>query len=183
MLSNNAAGQTGSASSIQSWLQQNVSSALTNSAFTNYIGNWSLVWGPIVWQDTAANSDVADNVLMAAQKKARAKIRDVAKARGVTPDELAGAAEMVMLRDGHRLTVGVDPAVGSAVAVMEEMLGPKGGLHRRASVERRMDPFGLDPHLCDLLAPGTFAALVGDDSASCEEAIEQSAAAWRTPGT
>jgi uncharacterized protein len=30
---------------------------------------------------------------------------------------------------------------GSAVAVMEEMLGPQGGLHRRATVERRMDPF------------------------------------------
>lgn len=32
---------------------------------------------------------------------------------------------------------------GSAVAVMEEMLGPHGGLHRRAAVERRMDPFSL----------------------------------------
>lgn len=26
---------------------------------------------------------------------------------------------------------------------MEEMLGPHGGLHRRADVERRMDPFPL----------------------------------------
>src|SRR5512142_945550 len=32
---------------------------------------------------------------------------------------------------------------GSAVAVMEQMLGPHGGLHRRAGLERRMDPFGL----------------------------------------
>lgn len=32
---------------------------------------------------------------------------------------------------------------GSAVAVTEEMLGPRGGLHRRATVERRMDPFPL----------------------------------------
>ncbi len=32
---------------------------------------------------------------------------------------------------------------GSAVAVMEEMLGPHGGLHRRAGLERRMDPFPL----------------------------------------
>ena len=32
---------------------------------------------------------------------------------------------------------------GSAVAVMEEMIGPHGGLHRRASLERRMDPFPL----------------------------------------
>jgi AAA+ ATPase superfamily predicted ATPase len=30
---------------------------------------------------------------------------------------------------------------GSAVAVMEQMLGPQGGLHRRAGIERRMDPF------------------------------------------
>jgi AAA+ ATPase superfamily predicted ATPase len=32
---------------------------------------------------------------------------------------------------------------GSAVAVMEEMLGPHGGLHRRATVELRMDPFSF----------------------------------------
>lgn len=32
---------------------------------------------------------------------------------------------------------------GSAVAVMEEMLGPHGGLHRRAGLERRLDPFPL----------------------------------------
>jgi AAA+ ATPase superfamily predicted ATPase len=32
---------------------------------------------------------------------------------------------------------------GSAVAVMEQMLGPHGGLHRRAGVERRLDPFPL----------------------------------------
>ena len=32
---------------------------------------------------------------------------------------------------------------GSAVAAMEQMLGPQGGLHRRAGVERRMDPFPL----------------------------------------
>jgi AAA+ ATPase superfamily predicted ATPase len=32
---------------------------------------------------------------------------------------------------------------GSAVAAMEQMLGPQGGLHRRAAVERRMDPFPL----------------------------------------
>lgn len=32
---------------------------------------------------------------------------------------------------------------GSAVAVMEQMLGPQGGLHRRAGLERRMDPFTL----------------------------------------
>jgi AAA+ ATPase superfamily predicted ATPase len=42
---------------------------------------------------------------------------------------------------------------GSAVAVMEQMLGPQGGLHRRAGLERRMDPFGLvesRPFLPDL---------------------------------
>ncbi len=32
---------------------------------------------------------------------------------------------------------------GSAVSVMERMLGPHGGLHRRASTELRMDPFPL----------------------------------------
>lgn len=32
---------------------------------------------------------------------------------------------------------------GSAVSVMEEMLGPQGGLHRRAGWEHRLDPFDL----------------------------------------
>lgn len=32
---------------------------------------------------------------------------------------------------------------GSAVAVMEDMLGPHGGLHRRPSLELRMDPFSF----------------------------------------
>jgi hypothetical protein len=40
----------------------------------------------------------------------------------------------------HRLLLVL---TGSAVVVMEEMLGPHGGLHRRASLERRMDPFPL----------------------------------------
>jgi AAA+ ATPase superfamily predicted ATPase len=38
----------------------------------------------------------------------------------------------------HRLMLVL---TGSAVGVMEHMLGPHGGLHRRASVERRLDPF------------------------------------------
>lgn len=65
VLSNNAAGQTGNASQIASWLKTNVTGALTSSTFTAYIGNWSLVWGPVVWQNTG--STVADNVMMAAQ--------------------------------------------------------------------------------------------------------------------
>jgi pimeloyl-ACP methyl ester carboxylesterase len=48
-------------------LKTNVTDALTRNAFNQYIGNWSLVWGPVVWQDTSQNSDVADNVMMAAQ--------------------------------------------------------------------------------------------------------------------
>ncbi|NIK55367.1 ATP-binding protein [Kribbella shirazensis] len=32
---------------------------------------------------------------------------------------------------------------GSAVSVMEQMLGPDGGLHRRPTVERRLDPFSF----------------------------------------
>jgi AAA+ ATPase superfamily predicted ATPase len=47
---------------------------------------------------------------------------------------------------------------GSAVAVMEQMLGPHGGLHRRAGVERRMDPFPLAEARAfqPSLAPETF---------------------------
>jgi len=67
VLSNNAAGQTGQASAIATWLMNNVTSALGQTAFTDAIGKWSLVWGPVVWQDASQNSNVADNVMMAAQ--------------------------------------------------------------------------------------------------------------------
>ncbi len=40
----------------------------------------------------------------------------------------------------HRLMLVI---TGSAVSVMEEMVGPRGGLHRRATLELRMDPFAL----------------------------------------
>jgi uncharacterized protein len=40
----------------------------------------------------------------------------------------------------HRLMLVL---TGSAVAVMEEMIGAQGGLHRRATVEQRLDPFPL----------------------------------------
>ncbi len=44
----------------------------------------------------------------------------------------------------HRLMLVLS---GSAVAAMEQMLGPHGGLHRRAGVELRLDPFPLvDAH-------------------------------------
>jgi hypothetical protein len=65
VLSNNAAGDKGDPASIESQLQSNVSSLLSSSTFTNLIGNWSLVWGPVVWQNSG--SQVADNVMMAAQ--------------------------------------------------------------------------------------------------------------------
>ncbi|HEX7830620.1 MAG TPA: hypothetical protein VF787_13245 [Thermoanaerobaculia bacterium] len=65
VLSNNAAGDKGDPSSIASQLKTNVSTLLNSSTFTNLIGNWGLVWGPAVWQNSG--STVADNVLMAAQ--------------------------------------------------------------------------------------------------------------------
>lgn len=47
---------------------------------------------------------------------------------------------------------------GSAVSIMEQMLGPQGGLHRRATVERRLDPFELPEARAFLpdLAPADF---------------------------
>jgi len=53
--------------------------------------------------------------------------------------DLVSAVWENRVRD-HRLMLVLS---GSAVAAMEEMLGPHGGLHRRATVERRMDPFPL----------------------------------------
>ena len=67
VLSNDAAGQTGTPTSIAAWLKQDVTKKLGESTFTNLIGNWSLVWGPVVWQDASNQSNVADNVMMAAQ--------------------------------------------------------------------------------------------------------------------
>lgn len=65
VLSNNAAGDKGDPATIAAALKTNVSQLLASSAFTSLIGNWQLVWGPAVWQNSG--SDYADNVLMAAQ--------------------------------------------------------------------------------------------------------------------
>jgi hypothetical protein len=62
----------------------------------------------------------------------------LATARADFADLLSAVWENVV-RD-HRLMLVL---TGSAVSVMEEMLGPHGGLHRRPTVERRMDPFSL----------------------------------------
>lgn len=53
--------------------------------------------------------------------------------------DLVSAVWENRVRDQHLMVV----LSGSAVAVMEEMLGPHGGLHRRATTERRMDPFPI----------------------------------------
>lgn len=65
VLSNNAAGYKGDPTAIAQQLASDVSGLLKSDTFTRYIGNWSLVWGPVVWQNSG--SDVADNVMMAAQ--------------------------------------------------------------------------------------------------------------------
>ncbi|HEX8409743.1 MAG TPA: hypothetical protein VF883_12850 [Thermoanaerobaculia bacterium] len=69
VLSNNVAGQKGDVATLESDLVTSVNQALTNPAFTKYIGTWKLVWGPVIWQDTTAKppSTRADNVMMAAQ--------------------------------------------------------------------------------------------------------------------
>lgn len=58
-----------------------------------------------------------------------------------TPDfaDVVSAVWENRLRDQKLMLV----LSGSAVAVMEEMIGAHGGLHRRATLELRMDPFSL----------------------------------------
>lgn len=64
--------------------------------------------------------------------------------------------------------------VGATTAAATLLLTGCGGL-AEGDVARVAEEFaaGNAAARCDLLAPGTFAALVGEDSASCEEAIEQ----------
>ncbi len=54
---------------------------------------------------------------------------------------------------------------GSAVSVMEQMLGPQGGLHRRAALERRLDPFSFTDARAFL--PGLAAAEYVEAFAAC----------------
>jgi hypothetical protein len=66
------------------------------------------------------------------------------------------------------------PALAAAAAAALLLLTGCGGL-AEGDVARVAENFaaGDAAARCDLLAPGTFAALVGDESTSCEEAIEQ----------
>jgi AAA+ ATPase superfamily predicted ATPase len=54
---------------------------------------------------------------------------------------------------------------GSAVSDMEQMLGPQGGLHRRAALERRLDPFSFTDARAFL--PGLAAAQYVEAFAAC----------------
>jgi len=54
---------------------------------------------------------------------------------------------------------------GSAVSVMEQMLGPQGGLHRRAALEHRLDPFSFTDARTFL--PGLAAAEYVEAFAAC----------------
>jgi hypothetical protein len=65
-------------------------------------------------------------------------------------------------------------AVGAMTATLTLLLTGCGGL-AEGDVARVAEEFaaGNAAARCDLLAPGTFAALVDEESTSCEEAIEQ----------
>lgn len=54
---------------------------------------------------------------------------------------------------------------GSAVGVMEAMIGRQGGLHRRATVERRLDPF--QPRAARAFLPGLTAGAFVQAYAAC----------------
>lgn len=83
LLANKVWLNTGSQSALQQQLQYDLSAYLTcpppplagnsqypalnpTAAIQGQIGNWQVVWGPVVWQDTDNNSDVADNAMYVA---------------------------------------------------------------------------------------------------------------------
>jgi hypothetical protein len=51
----------GTVAQLEATLSQKISAYLSNPALTALIGQWQVVWGPIVWQNQG--SDVADNAM------------------------------------------------------------------------------------------------------------------------
>lgn len=83
LLANKVWLNTGSQDALQQQLQYDLSAFLNcpppsnagnsqypalnpTAAIQNQIGNWQVVWGPVVWQDPANSSDVADNAMYVA---------------------------------------------------------------------------------------------------------------------
>jgi hypothetical protein len=65
ILSNSASNHIATVSELQRRLADYVSIALQNPTFIECIGNWSVVWGPVIWKDEGSLE--ADNAMLAFQ--------------------------------------------------------------------------------------------------------------------
>lgn len=61
--------KTGTADSLATWLGGQLTTFYTT--YNDQMGTWSTVWGPVVYQDTADGSQVADNVMYVAADEQR----------------------------------------------------------------------------------------------------------------
>ncbi|HVH78572.1 MAG TPA: hypothetical protein VM782_04225 [Stellaceae bacterium] len=62
-------GIQGNAQTLATYLANAIQNYFTNDQMIGLIGNWSITWGPWVWQDSPT-SDVVDNAMFAAQNSA-----------------------------------------------------------------------------------------------------------------
>jgi hypothetical protein len=61
----NATGDTGSPPALESALAQAINGFLSNSTVQSYVGDWTLAWGPAVYQE--GSEDVVTNAMFVAQ--------------------------------------------------------------------------------------------------------------------
>lgn len=92
ILSNYAANHVGTTHQLQARLTHDVTAALANPLYTKYIGNWTLVWGPVVTKELLSLQ--ADNAMMVVRNAATGDL--VVAMAGTNPGSLfdAGVEDM-----------------------------------------------------------------------------------------
>jgi hypothetical protein len=88
ILSNYASNQIGTVQELQPRLAHDVGTALRNPVYIQCIGEWSIVWGPVVWKELLSLQ--ADNAMMAARNETTGDI--VVAIAGTNPGSLYDCA-------------------------------------------------------------------------------------------
>jgi hypothetical protein len=95
-LSNAAIGKTGTQQQLQEYVAEVVQQTLADPETIGLIGQWNLVWGPVVfqYQSTAEHpklsSDVADNIMFVAQRTVGGSTSYVVAIAGTNPTSWYG---------------------------------------------------------------------------------------------
>ncbi|HEU4888283.1 MAG TPA: hypothetical protein VFV49_10375, partial [Thermoanaerobaculia bacterium] len=153
-LSNNAMGKIGRAAPLEARIVTSIHAELANPLITSHIGDWQIIWGPVIFESTGPlgrPSDVADNTMVA--------FKGTDGGKPVVVVAIAGTNYLSLFGIGREDIVGPTPVPFSGTAWIAA------GTHRGVSIlETMKDPGGrgaLQPFLESQASTGTTLVFTG----------------------